>query len=121
MSYSAAVRREAYLSWRPIFSKGNNYQLRKRSKIQAVVNNYAPANYLFWHPNIITILEGLLQEGVFLEGSFSAKYAFPDLFGDSEPERSKAAASQAAACPTQSALDTEKLEAAEGLLDSIRW
>ncbi|TRX91084.1 hypothetical protein FHL15_008066 [Xylaria flabelliformis] len=85
MSYSTAVRREIYLSWKPIFSRANNSQIRKRSKIQDIVNDYAPMSHRFWHPNLINILKDLLEGHVF-SSDYCAAQAFPDLFHDPKPK-----------------------------------
>ncbi|KAI0859965.1 hypothetical protein F4860DRAFT_481275 [Xylaria cubensis] len=85
MPYSAAVRREIYLSWKPIFSSGDNSQLRRRSKIREIVNNYAPISHKFWHPKLVDILKDLLKEHVFSSDVFAAQ-AFPDLFNDPKPK-----------------------------------
>ncbi|KAH7012273.1 uncharacterized protein B0I36DRAFT_256736 [Microdochium trichocladiopsis] len=86
MSYEAAVRREVYLSWKPVFTLGSNWQLRKPSKIQAVVSKYAPLHYYFWHPNIIKILGSLLEDHVFLSDE-AARRVFPDIFDQVSHEK----------------------------------
>jgi hypothetical protein len=66
MTFDLAVRREIYLSWKTIFIRENRWQLRKRSKIAAVVQRFAPQSHRFWHPNLVTILQSLLEQNVFL-------------------------------------------------------
>lgn len=83
MSYSYTIRREAYLSWRPIFARNNNAQLRKRAKIRDLVDNYVLHPHLFRHPDLITILQSLLEEHVFSAESM-ARNKFPDIFESPE-------------------------------------
>ncbi|KAI0147301.1 hypothetical protein GGR57DRAFT_259153 [Xylariaceae sp. FL1272] len=113
MSYSAAVRREIYLSWKPVFLIGNNSQLRKKSKIRDVVNDYAPTNYLFWHPNLINILRDLLERSVFTN-EFAAADMFPDLF-------SKICSQPTATIPVASSDVDEDEETDQKLMDSLLY
>lgn len=85
MSYPRAVRQEIYLSWKPVFSPRYS-QLRKRSKIQAVINQYAPASHKFWHPNLAIILKDLLEKDVFYLESYARDF-FPELFNSAQLEK----------------------------------
>ncbi|KAI0815425.1 hypothetical protein GGR55DRAFT_628824 [Xylaria sp. FL0064] len=116
MSYSAAVRQEVYLSWKPIFSRGNYSQLRKRSKIRDVVNDYAPMSHRFWHPNLIDILKDLL-EGYVFSNDFIAADVFPDLFNDPKPKVDQKTVSKAA--QVSSSMD-ESDEPTRELMSSLR-
>ena len=85
MPYSRAVRKEIYLSWKPVFSQPRYSQLRKLSKIKAVIQLYASASHKFWHPNLAAIFKDLLEEDVFyLE--FRARDFFPKLFNSAQLE-----------------------------------
>lgn len=86
MSYSRAVRKEIYLSWKPVFSQPHYSQLRKLSKIQAVINLYAPASHKFWHPNLAIILKDLLEKDVFYLESYARDF-FPELFNSAQLEK----------------------------------
>ena len=87
MSYSAAVRKEIYLSWKPVFSKPRYSQLRKLAKIKEVINQYAPTSHMFWHPNLAGILKELLDQNVFYLDIY-AKDHFPELFNSAQTEES---------------------------------
>lgn len=86
MSYSSAVQKKIYLSWKPVFSQPRYSQLRKLSKIKAVINLHAPASHKFWHPNLAIILKDLLEKDVFyLEPR--ARDIFPELFSSAQLEK----------------------------------
>lgn len=86
MSYPRALQKEIYLSWKPVFSQPRYSQLRKLSKIQAVINLYAPASHKFWHPNLAIILKDLLEKNVFYLESYARDF-FPELFSSAQLEK----------------------------------
>ena len=88
MSYSRAVRKEIYLSWKPVFSQPRYSQLRKLSKIEAVIQLYAPASHKFWHPKLAVILKDLLEENVFYF-EYCARNIFPELFDSAQREKGR--------------------------------
>jgi hypothetical protein len=87
MSYSAAVRKEIYLSWKPVFSNPRYSQLRKLGKIKEVIDLYAPASHKFWHPNLAKILKELLEQNVFYLDIY-AKDHLPEIFSSAQAKES---------------------------------
>lgn len=123
MSYSRAVQKEIYFSWKLVFSQPRYSQLRKLSKIQAVLNLYAPASYKFWHPNLATILKDLLEKNVFYFESYVRSF-FPELFNSAELEKGLEISSGArwtnfgsAAQPSLTGDD----EPSKELMESLEW
>ena len=94
MSYSRAVRKEIYLSWKPVFSQPRYNQLRKLSKIKTVINLHAPASHKFWHPNLAVILKDLLERDAFYLESCARDF-FPELFNSAQLEKGLAMVSAA--------------------------
>ena len=117
MSYSEAVRKEIYLSWKPVFSQPHYSQLRKLSKIKAVINQYAPASHKFWHPNLAAILKELLEKNVFYLDSYARDF-FPELFNSAQPEKRTEMASRISSTALSSL--TRDDEPSKELMESLK-
>lgn len=86
MVVDSATRRRVYVYCRPIFTSGNNAQLRKRKKIKQVIkaNKRLLQSLLgdMSEKTLVETLHDLLNKNIF-SSEFCAKVEFPSLFRSS--------------------------------------
>ncbi|KAK5092637.1 hypothetical protein LTR70_009168 [Exophiala xenobiotica] len=83
MSYSSTEKRRVFLACRPIFTTGENAQVRKQKRVRKIVDKHRkPLRALladFGEDKVVEILRGLLEKRIF-ESEVQARAQFPDLY-----------------------------------------
>lgn len=116
MSYSSTEKRRVFLACRPIFTTGENAQVRKQKSVRKIVDKHRKSLRALLADlgvdRVVEILRGLLEKRIF-ESEVQARAQFPELYSSSPAQNVRRAESENDAARSIAEL-LDEIESVEG-------